>query len=145
MSSASSSPISQACAVPYRVNRGRIEVCIVTTMRRRRWTFPKGIVERGDTLPQTALKEAWEEAGLRGEIIGGVLGKYLRRKRGAEVAVTAHLMLVRESRTQWPEAEVRERRWVEVTEAVDHLGRVEQRRLLTAALRMLKRNDSMAG
>jgi 8-oxo-dGTP pyrophosphatase MutT (NUDIX family) len=145
MSSASSSPITQACAVPYRVNRGRIEVCMVTTMRRRRWTFPKGIVERGDTLPGTALKEAWEEAGLRGEIVGGALGRYLQRKRGVEVTVTAHLMQVRESRSEWPEAELRERRWVAVAEAVEHLGRIEQRELLAAALRILKRAGSKAG
>jgi 8-oxo-dGTP pyrophosphatase MutT (NUDIX family) len=145
MSSASSSPISQACAVPYRVVRGRIEVCIVTTMRRRRWTFPKGLVERGDTHAETALKEAWEEAGLRGEIIGTTLGTYTQRKRGCDVAVTAHLMQVRESRTAWPEAEVRRRRWVAVAEAVEHLGRIEQRELLAAALRILRRTGSRAG
>jgi 8-oxo-dGTP pyrophosphatase MutT (NUDIX family) len=145
MSSASSSPIKQACAVPYRVSRGRIEVCMVTTMRRRRWTFPKGIVERGHTLPHTALKEAWEEAGLRGEIVGSALGTYLHRKRGLDVKVTAHLMQVRESRAAWPEAEVRQRRWVEVDEALEHLGRIEQRELLAAALRILKRAGSKAG
>jgi len=145
MSSVSPSSVSQACAVPYRVVRGRIEVCMVTTMRRRRWTFPKGLVEHGDTLPQTALKEAWEEAGLRGDIIGGALGTYAHRKRGQDVRVTAHLMQVRESRTVWPEAELRERRWVGVAEALEHLGRVEQCELLAAALRILKRANSKAG
>jgi len=145
MSSASSSPIPQACAVPYRVVRGRVEVCLVTTMRRRRWTFPKGVVEQGDTHPETALKEAWEEAGLRGEIVGAVLGTYTQRKRGNEATITAHLMQVRESRTAWPEAELRERRWVAVAEAVEHLGRIEQRELLAAAMRILKRFRSKAG
>jgi 8-oxo-dGTP pyrophosphatase MutT (NUDIX family) len=118
---------------------------MVTTMRRRRWTFPKGLVERGHTLAQTALKEAWEEAGLRGEVVGGSLGTYSQRKRGQDVKVTAHLMHVRESRTIWPEAEVRERRWVAVAEAHEHLGREEQRELLAAALRILKRAASKAG
>lgn len=118
---------------------------MVTTMRRRRWTFPKGIVEPGHTLGETALKEAWEEAGLRGEIVGTVLGTYSQRKRGSDLTITAHLMLVRESRSAWPEAELRERRWIGVAEAAEHLGRIEQRELLAAALRILKRNRSKAG
>lgn len=32
-------------------------------------TFPKGTVEEGFSLPASAIKEAWEEAGLRVEII----------------------------------------------------------------------------
>jgi 8-oxo-dGTP pyrophosphatase MutT (NUDIX family) len=145
MSSVSKSPISQACAVPYRVVRGHIEVCMVTTMRRRRWTFPKGIVESGHSLGETALKEAWEEAGLRGEIVGGPLGTYSQHKRGNELTITAHLMLVRESRSAWPEAELRERRWIDAVEAAEHLGRTEQRELLAAAQRILKRMRSKAG
>ena len=118
---------------------------MVTTMRRRRWTFPKGIVESGHSLGETALKEAWEEAGLRGQIVGAALGTYSQRKRGNNLIVTAHLMLVRESRSVWPEAELRERRWIGVAEAAEHLGRIEQRELLAAALRILKRARSRAG
>ena len=49
MKPADSNSISQACAVPYRVHSGRIEVCIVTSMKKRRWTFPKGIIEADET------------------------------------------------------------------------------------------------
>ncbi len=40
------------------------------------WTFPKGRVEAGDTLEQTAVKETKEEAGLKATPHGAPLGKY---------------------------------------------------------------------
>lgn len=38
----------------------------------RRWTLPKGRLERGETLEQAALREVHEEAGVRARIVGYV-------------------------------------------------------------------------
>ncbi len=35
-----------------------------------RWSFPAGFVERGEDPGETAVREAWEETGLRVEVIG---------------------------------------------------------------------------
>ena len=45
-------------------------VLLVTAKRNpAQWVFPKGHVEKGETLEQTALREAEEEAGIRGTIV----------------------------------------------------------------------------
>src|SRR6187401_2866899 len=103
--------IPQACAVPYRITAGQIEVCVVTSMKKRRWTFPKGIIEPGETPTQAALKEAWEEAGLRGTISGPTLGSYERAKWGSPLAVACYLMQVEREFKVWPESALRERTW----------------------------------
>lgn len=145
MSRDASNPIPQACAVPYRVAGGQIEVCVVTSMKKRRWTFPKGIVEPGETPGQAALKEAWEEAGIRGTISGPTLGSYERKKWGEPVNVVCYLMQVEREFRIWPESALRERQWVPLEEAVEAIACRGQRELLLAATARLKRRRSQAG
>ncbi len=45
---------------------GGVEFLLVRTTNGDRWTFPKGRRERGETLAETAVREALEEAGVRG-------------------------------------------------------------------------------
>lgn len=138
-------PIPQACAVPYRVVHGQIEVCVVTSMKKRRWTFPKGIIEPDETPGQAALKEAWEEAGIRGVISGPTLGSYERTKWGEPVLVACYLMHVEREFRIWPESGLRERQWVPLEEAVEAIACRGQRELLLAATARLKRRRSQAG
>lgn len=138
-------PIPQACAIPYRMTGGRIEVCVVTSRRKRRWVFPKGIVEAGETEPQAALKEAREEAGIRGRIAGEALGQYERRKFGNVFVVTCYLMHVTHEQRTWRESAIRERAWVSVEEAARLVGPSAQREMLALAVRILSRRKSQAG
>ena len=48
--------IRQACAIPYRLRGDRIEVCLVTSIKKGRWIFPKGVVEHDETHVEAALK-----------------------------------------------------------------------------------------
>lgn len=138
-------PILQACAIPYRVKSGRIEVCVVTSRRKRRWVFPKGIVEAGETERQAALKEAREEAGVRGRISGAELGTYERRKWGLRFLVTCFLMHVDREQRTWRESSLRERAWVPLDEASQRLGPNGQRAMLRLAVALLMRRKSQAG
>ncbi len=134
----------QACAVPYRITRGRLEVCLVTTLKSRRWIFPKGFVEPHETPPAAALKEAWEEAGLRGRIVGERLGTYVRRKLRCEFHVSGYLMLVEEARERWNESHLRRRRWMTIAEAQAQLHHAAHRDLLTLAARLLEMSRTQA-
>jgi len=127
-------PIDQATAVPYRRRDGRLEFCLITSSGGTRWGFPKGIIDPGETPAQTALKEAWEEAGIEGVIEGGPLGAYTYQKWGTELEVTGLLMRITSADEDWPEADLRRRRFCDAGEAAALVDRPGVRRLLSAAL-----------
>src|SRR5262245_57953912 len=62
--------IEQAGAIIVKSRAGASRVLLITSKRNAdHWLFPKGHVEEGETLEETALREAEEEAGVRGEVI----------------------------------------------------------------------------
>ncbi len=79
-------PRTQFAALCYRYDKqDRIRVLLITGRRTGRWKLPQGWPEEGLTPAETAMKEAYEEAGVRGschdECIGHfVYSKSLRRK-----------------------------------------------------------------
>jgi 8-oxo-dGTP pyrophosphatase MutT (NUDIX family) len=65
------SRIEQAGAIVVRRRKGDARVLLITSKRNAgHWLFPKGHVEDGETLEETALREAEEEAGVRATIVG---------------------------------------------------------------------------
>jgi len=134
--------IYQASAIPFRRSRDGLEFCLITSLRRKRWMFPKGIIDPGETYVETALKEAYEEAGLRGRIVGEPLGSYLYQKWGTTLSVTVVLMETQRVEQQWDEADVRERRWAPPGEAQELIDREELRGFVLAAARRLQQDTS---
>lgn len=53
--------------VVYRDRQGTLEVALI--LARRRWRLPKGQVEEGEGLEETALREVREETGLEGKVV----------------------------------------------------------------------------
>src|SRR5438552_11032977 len=100
--------IRQSAALPLR--RGR--VCLITSRSRKRWVIPKGWIEPGQTAGETALQEAWEEAGLVGALEREPIGTYLYEKEGQSYHVTVFVMKVTAVEQDWPERGLRERSFV---------------------------------
>ncbi|HUY88082.1 MAG TPA: NUDIX hydrolase [Pirellulales bacterium] len=123
--------------MPYRAHHGALEFCLITSLNKGRWGFPKGTIDPGETYLGTASKEAYEEAGLRGEIVDEPLGQYDYAKWGASLRVTVVLMRVTESHDRWLEAGLRQRAWCTAEEAQRRVANSDQRRLLQAAIRRL--------
>ena len=66
-----------AAAVPVRRREaGGLEFLLVRTSNSERWTFPKGNVERGESMSEAAAREAREEAGINGRVGSDPLGVY---------------------------------------------------------------------
>lgn len=140
-----SNSISQACAIPYRREGGRLEFCLITSLGGRRWGFPKGIIEPGNSPSETALLEAAEEAGHHGRIVGDALGTFRYRKWDSELDVVVFLMEVSQVDTAWLEANLRQREWLPADETLGRLDRPELESMLRRAIARLDESSPLDG
>ena len=61
----------QAGAIVVRNGKAGPRILLVTARRNpNNWIFPKGHVESGETLKAAAVREAREEAGIEGKVVG---------------------------------------------------------------------------
>ncbi len=107
----------QAAVIPYRIRKDRLEVALVTTSTGRRWIVPKGSIDRGERARDAAIREAEEEAGLRGVVAQKPLGRYHQVSRDRPCRVEVYLMRVTRVLERWLEDELRERRWMRIPDA----------------------------
>jgi 8-oxo-dGTP pyrophosphatase MutT (NUDIX family) len=128
--------IRQACVIPFRRLRSGTMFCLITSLNKRRWIFPKGCVDGDESVQETALKEAFEEAGLYGRVIVPPLGRYVDSKWGAILDVTVMLMEVERIDDVWQE-DMRVRCWTDGKEALRLLARPELRKMLRRGIRRL--------
>ncbi|MCU1549787.1 MAG: mismatch repair protein MutT [Glaciihabitans sp.] len=61
---ATTSPVLAAGAVCWRIVNGKVRILLVHRAQRKDISLPKGKVDPGETLPQTAVREIAEETGL---------------------------------------------------------------------------------
>lgn len=108
----------QAAAIPFRRSGDGVSVCLITAAASNVWTIPKGTIERGMSPAETAVQETWEEAGLRGHILGPPLGTFEYEKGGVLLTVEVYLMKVESEAKEWDEQAIRRRRWVSASDAV---------------------------
>jgi 8-oxo-dGTP pyrophosphatase MutT (NUDIX family) len=134
--------IPQVCVIPFRREGDRIEVCLITSINKQRWIFPKGIIEPGQSREEAALNEALEEAGLHGQIVGDAIGDYEDAKWGAKLRVSVLVMEVTGCEDKWLEAGVRERCWVSPERASELLAKPNLRQFIDIAVqRVLKKQN----
>ena len=116
-------PRSQYAALPWRRGlNGEIEVLLISSRETRRWVIPKGWPMKGVKSPDCAAREAFEEAGLIGEIRRkkvGIFhyGKRLSSGRLQPVRVTVFALQVRQESSDFPEKGQRDRLWTTIGEA----------------------------
>jgi len=128
--------LRHAGVVPYRWRKRRIEVALVTTSDGTRWIIPKGRIDPGETAPQSARREAEEEAGLRGELHAEPLGQFDTLKARGPVGVTVFLMRVTQELSRWDEDHVRHRRWLRPEAAAREVREPQLRALLLKVRRL---------
>ncbi|XP_074566307.1 nudix hydrolase 16, mitochondrial-like [Curcuma longa] len=88
--------------------------------------FPKGGWENDETVEEAAVREAVEEAGVRGDIVS-FLGDYLFKSKTLQdefspeglCKAAIFALQVREELQSWPEQSTRCRSWVTLPEAVE--------------------------
>lgn len=117
----------QAAVIPYRIRKARVEVALVTTSKGKGWIVPKGSVDEGERPRDAAIREADEEAGLRGRVARKPIGRYLHGHEHERCRVDVYPMRVTTVRSRWLEYHRRERRWMPVSDAASRLRQELQR------------------
>ena len=107
----------QSGVIPYRKKNGRTEVLLVTSIKKRNWIIPKGFIEYHLSPFQSAKKEAFEEAGVRGSNGTKILGSYMVYKNGSELLTKVYSMRVTRVFKDYPEKNLRKRKWLSTTDA----------------------------
>ncbi|RLD09796.1 MAG: NUDIX hydrolase [Chlamydiae bacterium] len=106
--------IEQSAVVPYLIDNGIKKIILITAQNlSRNWIVPKGHVEKNMTPQASAQKEAFEEAGLKGNVESKVVGTLLYSKKKKKYKVDFFPFKVTEILDDWPEKKSRERISVE--------------------------------
>jgi 8-oxo-dGTP pyrophosphatase MutT (NUDIX family) len=104
-------------ALPFRVSaEGDVSIMLVTTRGSGRWIVPKGWPIPHLRPREVAAREAYEEAGLVGEMVGKkALGRFTYQKSGGGQAIQCEVkvfaMEIHHQLPDWPERAERETRW----------------------------------
>lgn len=126
---------TQYAALPYRIGRNGLEILLITSRDSGRWIIPKGWPIAGLTSSQSAAREAWEEAGVGGNVAADGLGRFGYDKRLADDTtrycdVEVFALEVTEERDTWPEQHERQREWFGAEEARKRVSEAEVRPLI---------------
>ena len=125
--------MEQVGALCWRPSLDGIEVLLITSRDTGRWIIPKGGLIDGMDAANSAQQEAWEEAGVEGELTRGeALGSFdydkLLRKRtvARRCCVAVYSLRVERLAEDFPERAQRQRQWFAPAEAA---ARVQERDL----------------
>ena len=105
----------KAGTIPFQVIDGQIWICLVSSQKRKgKFVLPKGTSRSSEKLRETALRETFEEAGLKGKL--GPKGIKIKAK-SAEKDSPLHTikffpLLITATEHKWPEMKSRQRLWV---------------------------------
>jgi len=94
------------------------KVVLVTARGSKRWIIPKGSVDWELSAQDSAAKEAWEEAGIKGKVFPEEIGTYTYEKLGGRYKVRLYYMEVTKLKNSWEEQSFRKRKLVTPKQAV---------------------------
>lgn len=128
---------TSAGGVVVRQNDG-LEVCVINPAGRRVWGLPKGGVEPGETLGETALREVREETGIQASLegeLGSIDYWFYSRESRVRIHKTVHYFLMRAGGGDVADHdhEVSEARWLSVSAALDLMSYPNEREIVRKA------------
>ena len=114
----------QIAALPWRLTGGGLEVLLITSRETKRWVIPKGWPIPGLSPPEAAAREAFEEAGIGGQINTKPLGQFeydkrLDNGRTQRCNVTVFGLEQMIQHPDWPEQGQRQLRWFRLPDAAN--------------------------
>lgn len=128
---AASDPVCcQIAGLCWRRAGKRVEVLLITSRDTGRWVLPKGWPIRGLSAAQSALREAYEEAGVEGDAAEKSIGAYpyvktVDAKNGFPCEVSVFPIAVQSLATRFPEVSQRQRKWFSLAKAAKKVDEAE--------------------
>jgi len=126
--------------VVFRSAGATCEVALIRVARAdgQAWTLPKGWVEKGEDLEQTAVREVLEETGLQAKVLrklGEITYEFYAKPERSRVLKTVHVFLLEclGGDTAEHDDEVEEARWFPFDDAVKVLTHKNERDMLEKA------------
>lgn len=115
-----------------------LQICLINPAGRRVWGLPKGGVEPGETLGETALREVREETGIEASLegeLGSIDYWFYSRESRVRIHKTVHYFLMRAGGgdVSGHDHEVSEARWLSVSAALDIMSYPNEREIVRKA------------
>ena len=131
--------------VIYKIKEDGIYVILIShhdPRGRQIWALPKGSVEKGETLQETAIREVREETGTVGHIlekIGYIQYWFYSKETETRIFKTVHFYLLeyKSGSEKDHDAESEEARWVSLQDALGMLTHPSERGMMEKATRYL--------
>ena len=109
----------QSGAIPFLSIDGILHLVLITSHSTGGWILPKGSIEPGMSIEESAANEALEEAGVAGEIGDTEIASYRYIKYSTLHVVAMYALAVEEVHDEWDEMHSRERQIVSLELAVE--------------------------
>ena len=127
---------AQFAALCWRMKNEELQICLITSRTRRRWIIPKGWPMHKQTPAEAAATEAFEEAGLQGEVPDICLGVYTHSRPGkvgnAPIITLVYPLHVTHVHSKWPERDDRRRKWFSQKKAAKKLSEPALREIVAS-------------
>lgn len=129
----------QSAVVPYKIEKGSIYILLITSKSKKKWIIPNGRIEKNFTPQESALKEAEEEAGVKGMITNDTVGwySYLKQKTGKINKVMVFPMKVTEELETWKEMNLRSRAWCTLEEVLKKISNRDISQLIEKTVQLV--------
>ena len=129
-----------AGGVAFRERGEQVEVALISVGDEARWQLPKGLVDKGESTDDAAVREVREEAGINAEVverIDKVEYWYFWNEEGRRVRyhkfVYFYLLRYKSGDVRDHDSEVNEARWVEINEALQLMAFDSERKVVEKA------------
>jgi phosphohistidine phosphatase len=134
---------NQSSVIPYRIRDSKPEILVVMSSKRKHWVVPKGVSDPATSLQASAAKEAFEEAGVEGDVGETALGSYQYEKWGAACTVQVYPMRVTQIIDEecWEESH-RGREWLTPKQAMKRVKQAELKPMIETLVRQLEAQEA---
>ena len=132
--------------VIFKKSGNSFEIALISKRKGKIWCLPKGHVEKGEHLTETAVREVKEETGLTGEVldkIGDIIYWYSNKdKKGDLIKIfkRVYFFLIKyiNGETQNHDLEVEDVQWVTIEKACKILSYNTEKGIVEKAEKILK-------